>query len=61
MSELPYVDPNALYTVEQVAKLLMEVRPDLTFEQAHQMLCEDIDSGKLPIAGYLAKRKPAHG
>lgn len=53
MKKLPEIDPNALYTVDQAAKMLMEVEPELTFAQAHKQVCEAISSGKLPVAGYL--------
>ncbi len=36
MTKTPNIDPDALYTTEQAAKMLMEVEPWLTFEQAYQ-------------------------
>lgn len=52
------IDPNGLYTVEQCARYLMEVCPELTFEQAYQEICDSIDTGKLEIAGYMTKKDP---
>ena len=34
--EKPDIDPNALYTVDQAAKMLMKVDPSLTFEEAYR-------------------------
>lgn len=47
------IDPDALYTVEQAARKLMEVDKSLTFEQAYQKVCDAIDRGELKVAAYL--------
>lgn len=47
---MPDIDPNGLYTVEEVARFLMKARPDLSYEEALEEICEAITSGKLPVA-----------
>lgn len=54
-AKMPDIDPKALYTVEQAARMLMEIRPELTFEEAHKQVCDAIDGGTLPVAGYLKR------
>jgi hypothetical protein len=48
------IDPNGLYTVEQAAKLLMEVDPSYTLEEAIRKVRTAIAADELPIAGYLS-------
>ncbi|WP_156795563.1 hypothetical protein [Bradyrhizobium icense] len=48
------IDPNALYTVEQAARLLMQVDPSFTYEEALREVRMALSSGELPIAGYLS-------
>lgn len=48
------IDQNALYTVEKAARLLMEIDPSLSFEEAIREVRMAIESGELPIAGHLS-------
>lgn len=48
------IDPNGLYTVEKAARMLMQVDPSFTYEEALREVRMAIASGKLPIAGYLS-------
>jgi hypothetical protein len=48
------IDPNGLYTVEKAARLLMEVDPSFTFEEAVREVKMAIFMGELPVAGYLS-------
>lgn len=53
MSKCPEIDPNAFYTLDQCAKMLMEADPSLTLVEAKREIAMAIASGELPVAGYL--------
>jgi hypothetical protein len=55
---MPEIDPNALYTTEQAAKMLMQIDPGMTYEEAYREVLIAINLGKLKVAGYL---QPPHG
>lgn len=49
MGEVPYIDPAKLYTVDEAARKLMILKPELSFEEARKMVRKAIDTGELPL------------
>lgn len=49
------IDPRALYTTEQAARMLMELKPDKSFEEALKIVEDATGKGELKVAGYLTR------
>ena len=50
------IDPDAMYTTGAAIEMLMMLKPKLSFDEARRMVGTAIESGELPVAGYLGSK-----
>lgn len=57
MNKIPYIDPDALYTLDACARKVMQMDPSLTFEEARRKVTDAIDKGIIhPVTATLNTR-----